>query len=100
VHGFIPKKNLVADSEKSNDKDLRKATVNKDIAGRPYQLEAIQRVAETLVTDEKKGICGNKRRLVSHGYRKRKTRTAAALVDVLFKNNWVKSLILPIETHW
>jgi hypothetical protein len=25
----------VADSEKSNDKDLRKATVNKDIAGRP-----------------------------------------------------------------
>jgi type I restriction enzyme R subunit len=48
--------------EKSNDKKTFVKQLSKDIAGRPYQLEAIQRVAETLVTDAEKGICGNKRR--------------------------------------
>jgi type I restriction enzyme R subunit len=94
------RKITVADSEKSNDKDLRKATVNKDIAGRPYQLEAIQRVGN-VVTDGEKGICGNKRRaLLVMATGSGKTRTAAALVDVCIQNNWVKSLSLPIETHW
>jgi type I restriction enzyme R subunit len=58
---------------------------------------------QTLVTDGEKGICGNKRRaLLVMATGSGKTRTAAALVDVLFKNNWVKkeSYSLPIETHW
>jgi type I restriction enzyme R subunit len=95
VHGFYTKEELQwLIQKRATIKDLRKATVNKDIAGRPYQLEAIQRVAETLVTDGEKGICGNKRRaLLVMATGSGKTRTAAALVDVLFKNNWVKRVL-------
>jgi type I restriction enzyme R subunit len=95
VYGFYTKEELQwLIQKRATIKDLRKATVNKDIAGRPYQLEAIQRVAETLVTDGVNSICGNKRRaLLVMATGSGKTRTAAALVDVLFKNNWVKRVL-------
>ena len=87
VYGFYTKEELQwLIQKRSTIKDLRKATINTEIAGRPYQLEAIQRVAETLVTDGAKGICGNKRRaLLVMATGSGKTRTAAAMVDVLFK---------------
>ena len=95
VHGFYTKEELQWIIQKRKTcKDLRKVTINTNIAGRAYQLEAIQRVAEAFVTDGKNGICGNKRRaLLVMATGSGKTRTAAALTDVLFKNNWVKRVL-------
>lgn len=95
VFGFYTKEELQWQIQKrATIKDLRKATVDASIAGRPYQKEAIQRVGEAFVTDSVKGICGNKRRaLLVMATGSGKTRTAAALVDVLFKNNWVKRVL-------
>ncbi|MBP6754641.1 MAG: DEAD/DEAH box helicase family protein [Bacteroidia bacterium] len=95
VYGFYTKEELQWLIQKRGTiKDIRKATINTAIANRPYQFEAINRVAETFVTDGATGLCGNKRRgLLVMATGSGKTRTAAALVDVLFKNNWVKRVL-------
>ncbi|HRG00817.1 MAG TPA: DEAD/DEAH box helicase family protein [Bacteroidia bacterium] len=95
VYGYYTKEELQwLIQKRATIKDIRKATINTEIAGRPYQLEAIQRVAESFVTDGQSGICGNKRRaLLVMATGSGKTRTAAAMVDVLFKNNWVKRVL-------
>ena len=95
VYGFYTKEELQwLIQKRATIKDLRKATINTDIVNRAYQFEAINRVAETFVTDGANGICGNKRRaLLVMATGSGKTRTAAALVDVLFKNNWAKRVL-------
>jgi type I restriction enzyme R subunit len=95
VYGFYTKEELQwLIQKRSTIKDLRKATINTAIVNRPYQFEAINRVAETFVTDGANGICGNKRRaLLVMATGSGKTRTAAAMVEVLFKNNWVKRVL-------
>lgn len=95
VYGFYTKEELQwLIQKRATIKDLRKATINTAIINRPYQFEAINRVAETFVTDGVNGICGNKRRaLLVMATGSGKTRTAAAMVDVLFKNNWVKRVL-------
>ncbi|ESU24362.1 type i site-specific deoxyribonuclease [Flavobacterium enshiense DK69] len=95
VYGFYAKDELQwLIQKRATIKDLRLANINTDIAGRPYQKEAIQRVAEAFVTDGANGIVGNKRRaLLVMATGSGKTRTAAAMVDVLFKNNWVKRVL-------
>jgi type I restriction enzyme R subunit len=95
VYGFYTKEELQwLIQKRSTIKDLRKASINTNIVNRAYQFEAINRVAETFVTDGGNGICGNKRRaLLVMATGSGKTRTAAALVDVLFKNNWVKRVL-------
>ena len=76
-------------------KDLRAFKVNKDIAGRDYQLEAIKRVAENLVIDGKDGtLRGAKREsLLVMATGSGKTRTAAAIVDMMTKCNWAKRVL-------
>lgn len=95
VYGFYTKDELQWAVQKRNTlKDIRKAGINRTIVERAYQVEAIQRVAESFVSDGENGICGNKRRaLLVMATGSGKTRTAAALVDVLFKNNWVKRVL-------
>ena len=76
-------------------KDLRAFKVDLDIAGRDYQLEAIKRVAENLVVDGKDGsLRGAKREsLLVMATGSGKTRTAAAIVDMLTKCNWAKRVL-------
>ena len=95
VHGFYTKEELQWLIQKRKTiKDLRKANINTGIAGRAYQIEAIQRVAESFVTTGNEGIQGNKRKaLLVMATGSGKTRTAAALTDVFFKNNWVKRVL-------
>ena len=95
IYGFYTKEELQWLIQQQNSrKDIRKANVDPDIAGRPYQMEAIQRVNESLVVDSEIGLKGDKRNaLLVMATGSGKTRTAIALVDVLFKYNWVKRVL-------
>jgi type I restriction enzyme R subunit len=80
--------------QRKTRKDIREAKVNQIIAGRPYQTEAIQRVTESFVVNSGKDLMGNKRAsLLVMATGSGKTRTAAALVEVFFKYNWVKRVL-------
>lgn len=95
VYGFYTKEELQwLIQKRTTIKDIRKASINNNIVNRPYQFLAIKSVAESFVTDSDKGICGNKRRaLLVMATGSGKTRTVAAMVDVLFKNNWIKRVL-------
>ncbi|MFK7935007.1 MAG: DEAD/DEAH box helicase family protein [Saprospiraceae bacterium] len=96
VHGFYTKDELQwAIQQRGSRADLRKAVVNEAIAGRPYQMEAIQRIAESLVvTGSKNELRGNQRSvLLVMATGSGKTRTAAALTEILFKHNWAKRVL-------
>ena len=95
VAGFYSKAELqlLVDRRKSR-LDLRKFKVDTDIAGRPYQLEAIKRVAEALVTDHGLKLKGKSRKaLLVMATGSGKTRVSAAIVDMLTKCNWVKRVL-------
>ncbi len=95
VHGFFTKDELQwCIQQRETRKDIRSASVNENIAGRPFQMEAIQRIAESFIVDGEDGLRGNNRNaLLVMATGSGKTRTSAALVDVLFKNNWVKRVL-------
>lgn len=95
IYGFYTKDELQRLIQRRTErKDIRKATVNQDIAGRYYQIEAIKRVSEFFVTDSAGKLKGDKRRaLLVMATGSGKTRTAAALVDVFLKYNWVKRVL-------
>lgn len=97
VYGFYTKDELQwAIQRRSILKDIRKAPINKNISGRPYQEEAIRRVAESFVTEEagtNKLRGAGRAALLVMATGSGKTRTSASLVDVLFKNNWIKRVL-------
>ena len=95
VYGFYTKEELRWKIQQRTDrKDIRTAIVNKEIAGRPYQMQAIQRVAEALVVDSPNGLKGNKRAsLLVMATGSGKTRTAAALVEILSSHQWAKRVL-------
>lgn len=103
VHGFYTKDELQWTIQKRyTRKDIRKTEINKNITGRPYQIEGIQRVAEAFVTDaaEKSPVLtaasvrGAKRHaLMVMATGSGKTRVSASIVDILFKNNWIKRVL-------
>jgi len=93
VHGFYTQDQLeLAIQRRKTRKDLREFEVDKDIAGRPYQLEAIKRVAENLVVT---GVdthlrAKNREALLVMATGVGKTRTAVAMIDMFTKCNWAK----------
>lgn len=95
VYGYYTKEELLwLIQQRNTRKDIRLANANPDIAGRPYQLEAIKRVADSFVVKTKNGLRGDMRSaLLVMATGSGKTRTAAALVDVLIKNNWIKRVL-------
>jgi len=95
VSGFYTKDELQYLIERRNTrKDLRQFQVNRDIAGRPYQLEAIKRVAEALVVTNQGELKGkNREALLVMATGSGKTRVSAAIVDMLTKSNWAKRVL-------
>jgi len=96
VHGFFTKDELqlLIDRRRSR-KDLRTFKVNEDIAGRYYQLEAIKRVAEQFAKTNDLGQLagGGRRALLVMATGSGKTRTSAAIVDMLTKCDWAKRIL-------
>ena len=95
VAGFYTKDELqlLVDRRKSR-LDLRMFKVDANIVGRPYQLEAIQRVAETLISEKELKLKGKSRKaLLVMATGSGKTRVSAAIVDMLTKCNWVKRVL-------
>lgn len=87
VQGFYTKEELqLLMNRRHTRKKLSEITINKDIAGRYYQEEAIKRVNETL---EKKA----RGALLVMATGSGKTRTAAAISDILTRANWAKKIL-------
>ena len=95
VNGFYTKDELQLMIDRRESRlDLRKFQLDTTIAGRPYQLEAIQRVAERLVADVNGKLAGRHRKaLLVMATGSGKTRTAAAIIDMLTKCNWAKRIL-------
>ncbi|KJD31249.1 restriction endonuclease [Tamlana nanhaiensis] len=95
VFGFYTKEELqFLIQQRKNRKDIRQYQVNTQIAGRPYQLEAIKRVSETLVTTFQNTLKGKHREaLLVMATGSGKTRTSAAMVDMFTKCNWAKRVL-------
>lgn len=95
ISGFYTKAELEFLIEKRKSRaDIRNFQVNTAIAGRPYQLEAIKRIAETLVVQKEGALKGkNREALLVMATGSGKTRTAAAAVDMFVKGNWAKRVL-------
>ena len=96
VQGFYTKDELqLLIDRRTCRTDLREFKVNTDIAGRAYQLEAIARVAENSISINQQGELRGRARqsLLVMATGSGKTRTAAAIVDMLTKCNWVKQVL-------
>lgn len=95
VSGFMTKDQLeLAIRRRKERLDLRDYTVNLSITGRPYQTEAIQRVAENF-SITKDGILKQRHRrsLLIMATGSGKTRTSASIVDMMVKCNWAKRVL-------
>ena len=95
VSGFYSKDELqLLIDRRTTRKDLSAFKVDRNIAGRAYQLEAIKRVAENLGKNHNGKYVGTKREsLLVMATGSGKTRTAAAIVDMLTKCNWAKRVL-------
>ena len=95
VQGFYTKDELQVIIRRRHERqDLRNFVVNTSIVERPYQLEAIKRVAETLNTTQNNALKGkNRKALLVMATGSGKTRTAAAIVDMFTKCNWAKRIL-------
>lgn len=95
VQGFYTKEELQVQIRRRHERqDIRNFVVNTSVIERPYQLEAVKRVAETLVTTHSNTLKGkNRKALLVMATGSGKTRTAAAIVDMFTKCNWAKRIL-------
>jgi type I restriction enzyme R subunit len=95
VQGFYTKEELMLlIHRRQSRRDLRGFKPDTNIADRYYQLEAVQRVGETLVTELEGSLRGKRRAaLLVMATGAGKTRTAASIVDMLVQCNWAKRIL-------
>ena len=95
IDGFYTKDELqLMIDRRSSRKDLRQFQIDPDIAGRPYQIEAVQRIAERFCGEVNGTLKGRYRRgLLVMATGSGKTRTAASIIDMLTKCNWAKRIL-------
>jgi type I restriction enzyme, R subunit len=95
VQGFYTKDELqLLVDRRVSRMDLRTFKVNPSICGRPYQMEAIQRIAENFVTEKEGQLSGRARRaLLVMATGSGKTRTAAGIIEMMTKCNWAKRVL-------
>lgn len=87
VQGFYKKEELQRLIwRREHRKSLKDAKGDSQIAGRPYQQEAIQRVAEDLESNKRKLLL-----VMATGTGK--TRVSIAITDMLRKHNWIKNVL-------
>ncbi len=96
IQGFYSQDELqLLIDRRTTRKDIRAFKVNLHIAGRDYQLEAIKRVAENLLVTGKDGTLrgANRASLLVMATGSGKTRTSAAIVEMMTKCNWAKRVL-------
>ena len=87
VFGFYTKDELqMLIQRRTSQKTLATQTINNAITDRPYQHEAIRRVAEALDNKHREALL-----IMATGTGK--TRVAASIVDLMSKANWVKRVL-------
>ena len=86
VSGFYSKDELEWTITKRTKKSLTKAQINREIAGRYYQEEALKRVAETFDSNHRKALL-----VMATGTGK--TRTAIAFVEMMMKQGWARRVL-------
>ncbi len=97
VHGFYTKAEMQTQMfRRLNRKDIRKAAIDTDIAGRDYQMRSIKSIAEHFAgTDKKTGklIGTNRGALLVLATGTGKTRTSIAFSKMMLASNWVKRIL-------
>lgn len=87
VSGFYTKGDLeLLITRRTFKRPLVTLEINDNITNRPYQKEAITRVAEAIAAKERKALL-----VMATG--SGKTRTAISIVDVLVRHNWIKNVL-------
>ncbi|WP_026895749.1 DEAD/DEAH box helicase family protein [Clostridiisalibacter paucivorans] len=87
LSGIYSKKDLESlNFKKKNKESLKNLDIRDEITNRPYQKEAITRVLEAYET-------GHRKALLVMATGSGKTRTAASIVDILTRRNWVKNIL-------
>lgn len=87
IHGFYKKDELeLLIQRRSSRISLSDTPVNEDIAGRYYQIAAVRSVTAVLENNGRQALL-----VMATG--SGKTRTAAAIIDLLSKSNWVKRVL-------
>jgi len=91
VYGFPTRKDLERMLFlRKNEKPLSQELINRDISGRPYQIEAIRSVFENLDKGKRKSLL-----VMATGTGK--TRTCVAMVDSLMRANKVQKILFLVD---
>lgn len=91
VYGFPTKQDLERMRFlRNNQKPLSQELINRDISGRPYQIEAIRSVFETIEKEKRKALL-----VMATGTGK--TRTCVAMIDVLMRTNRIQKVLFLVD---
>jgi type I restriction enzyme R subunit len=86
ISGFFSKDELEWTISKRRNKQLVDVLINKEVAGRYYQEEALKRVAETFEAKHRKALL-----VMATGTGK--TRTAVAFTEMMMKQGWARRIL-------
>jgi len=91
VYGFPTKEDLERlFFLRNNSKPLSRELINKDTAGRPYQIQAIRSILESIQKKRRKFLL-----VMATGTGK--TRVCIALLDVLMRANWTQKVLFLVD---